>query len=273
MMEWLTDQWILHHLTISMIWVGVMYLFRFIIVHIIERRTRTRRREQKRWTTIGKRILLIIKLLGLAWIWSEQVYAFAFSLFAIAMAVVMAIKELLLCVHGAWIRVRGNAYEVGDRIEINGIRGDVVYINLLSTKILEVGPGDSSQQQTGRSISIPNSMLLQHPVVNESYLHHVLFHNIIVPLKRSDDWQQARDLLLEIAYAECAPYLEATKTKVRELQWEENVEFSSIDPRVTIHLPTPRQIRLTLRIPAPAHKKGKIEHRILDKFLNEFKTA
>mgnify|MGYP001215256827 CR=1 FL=1 len=60
---------------------------------------------------------------------------------AIAVALVIATKELILCVSGALIKGGARSFNIGDRIQVKEFRGDVIDQNLLTTTILEVGPG------------------------------------------------------------------------------------------------------------------------------------
>ena len=50
------------------------------------------------------------------------------------------------------------------RREVAGVRGDVLDIGPLTTAVLEVGPGQSIHQRTGRKITLPNSVFLTHAV-------------------------------------------------------------------------------------------------------------
>jgi len=70
----------------------------------------------------------------------------------------------------AWLYiVFRRPYKVGHRIQINGMRGDVIEIGYLDTKILEVS-GDYVQndRKTGRVVYFPNSLILKDQVINYS---------------------------------------------------------------------------------------------------------
>lgn len=255
----------------SFLFISLLFLIRYFAIRWIRNpQLKWSSEQRRRWIANIKSLLLGAMLLGLAYIWSEQVYAFAVSIFAIALALVLAVKELILCLNGSLLRMRGNVYDVGDRIEINGIRGDVMDVGFLSTKVLEVGPGDLTQQLTGRSISIPNALLLSHPVINESFLANFLLHNIAIPLSREEDWRDAKRILLQVAQEECAPYLNQARRRVREIERKQTVDFPSVEPRISLHLPNFEEVTLVLRIPTPAHLKGKIERNILERFLEQY---
>lgn len=271
---WTNESFVINNgITTAIVLVG-LWLMRYLVVRWLRNPNHKWSAElRRRWIANFKIIHLVVTLFALTYIWSEQVYAFAVSIFAIALAVVLAVKELLLCLNGSLLRLRGHAYDVGDRIEINGIRGDVIDVNLLSTTVMEVGPGDLTQQQTGRSISLPNSLLLTHPVVNESFLQNFLLHNITIPLNRNEDWRRAKKLLLEIAQDECSPFLEQARARVLEIERKQLMDFPSVEPRISMHLLDLEQLNMILRIPTPAHQKGRIERNIIDRFMEEFTST
>ncbi len=70
----------------------------------------------------------------------------------------------------AWLYiVFRQPYKVGDRIQINGMRGDIVEIGYLDTKMIEIS-GDYVQndRKTGRVVYFPNSKILKDEVINYS---------------------------------------------------------------------------------------------------------
>ncbi|WP_146429413.1 mechanosensitive ion channel domain-containing protein [Blastopirellula retiformator] len=74
------------------------------------------------------------------------------SILAFAVAVVIALKELIQCISGSIMKAVGRPFKLGDRIEFHNIRGDVIDHNVLTTTILELGPDQMTQQLTGRAI-------------------------------------------------------------------------------------------------------------------------
>lgn len=116
----------------------------------------------RRWAVTIRDILLVVFFLGIGFIWVPKIQTFTVPLLAIALAVVLGTKEVLACICGSILRMVTKANALGDRIEIGGIRGNVVDHNALATTILEIGPGQTSHQYTGRAMGIPNSWIFQH---------------------------------------------------------------------------------------------------------------
>lgn len=70
----------------------------------------------------------------------------------------------------AWLYiVFRRPYKVGHRIQIGGMRGDVLEIGYLDTKMLEVS-GDyvMNDRKTGRVVYFPNSLILREQLINYS---------------------------------------------------------------------------------------------------------
>ena len=178
-------------------------------------------------------------MLGLIMIWANPLRTLAVSFIALAVAVVIATKELILCVSGAVVRAVSKSYAVGDRIEIAGKRGDVVDQNLFTTTLLEIGPGQSSHQYTGRAIVIPNSLLLNTPLINETFTHDYVLHVFCIPLTSADDWQRSEQLLLEAAQIECGPFLDQARMYMKNIESQHGLDSPTVAPRVTLQIPEP----------------------------------
>jgi len=206
---------------------------------------------------------VLLGLLGLALIWGDQIRSLALSIVAIAVAFVVATKELILCVSGAILKSGAGSFNLGDRIQVKDFRGDVIDQTLLATTILEVGPGKTGHQRTGRMIVIPNALFVAEPVINESFTDHWDFHVFTVPFKREDDWHAAQTALLEAAKRHCEPYLESVRKYMNKVGASRGLEVPSVDPRVTIQAPVANEIHLTVRLPAKSGQRSYIEQAIL----------
>lgn len=224
--------------------------------------------DRRRWV-VGARNLAVLVLIGaLILVWNEAVQSLLLSIVAIAAALVLATKEFLLCISGAVWRTASRAFDVGDRIEVNGFRGDVIDHGLLATTLLEVGPGEHSNQASGRAIVLPNSVFLTHPMVNETFTDAYVLHPFELKVPRNSDWRRAERVLLEAANAECAGFLHDAKASLGKQIARHSLPNLGLDPRVSIELTDPSEIGLLVRVPVPVRQKSKIEQAILRRFLD-----
>jgi small-conductance mechanosensitive channel len=257
----------------SLLLLVVVLLLRFILVQAVKHQERLAVASRRRWLVNIRNAIFFLLVTGLLFIWANEVRTFAVSIVAIAAAVVLATKELFMCLSGAVLRAATNAYSVGDWIELGGIRGHVVDHNLFATTIFETGPGKSYHQASGRAVVIPNSLLLTAPLITETFTGDYAVHAIIIPLAVEDDWQKAERLLLEIANAECAAFLDEARAHMTVLQNKYWFSTPSVEPRVAVEIQDPKRINLLLRIPIPVRQKGPLEQAILRRFLSAFYHA
>ncbi len=222
---------------------------------------------RRRWMVQIRYVCFVLLALAMWGIWAEELRALAISVIAFVVAFVLATKELIICLTGSFYKVSSRSFSIGDRITVSGVRGEVIDQTLLSTTILEIGPGLNIHQATGRSITLPNSMFLSAFVVNESFTEDFTFHVFTVPIAAGEDWQQAEKNLLNAAYEICQPFVEQARKHISNLTVKEGLGTPSVDPRVTISLPDPGRIDLIVRVPVPAQQRGAVEQAIIRAYL------
>jgi small-conductance mechanosensitive channel len=212
---------------------------------------------KRRWIVTARNSMVLGLFVGLVVIWAHELEAFAVSLVALAATVVLATKELILCWSGAALRVGGGVYGVGDRIQLGTYRGVVLEYDVFATKLLEIGPGQTSHLYTGRTVVFPNSLLFGNPLI----------YVVSVPLQSTDDWQAAEQALLNAAKVECASFMDQMGRQMKLLEQRNLLEAPSPEPRITIQLPEAGRIHLVLRFPAPDRGRSRVEQAILRRYL------
>lgn len=180
---------------------GVM-VAAWLINRFVRRRAGMEPHAQRRWVANVRNAAWFLLVVGLVLIWAPQLRTFALSLTAVAVAIVVATKELILCVSGAVLRASARAFSVGDWIEVAGSRGEVVDHTLFATTLHEL----DGAHHTGRTIVVPNSMLLTAPVRNLSHLRTFTFHTFAVTIDPAIDVTSTEDALRAVAERHVAPF-------------------------------------------------------------------
>lgn len=232
-----------------------------------------RKEDKRKWFVSIRNWSTLVLVLGLGTIWATELQTFALSIVAILGAMIISGKELFLCSLGGLLRTFNNMFKVGDRIEIVGIRGDVIDSNLMVTKLLEIGPQNFTHQFTGLSIVIPNSLLLSKELINESFTHKFVLHVFKVTLNRKEDWKFAENCMMEAANQICGDFIEAAKINMDNIASREGLEVPSANPRITYRFTSANDIEMIVRVPSPANKKGNIEQMILKLFMEKYMTT
>jgi small-conductance mechanosensitive channel len=73
----------------------------------------------------------------------------------------VAMKDFIVAFFGWFVLMGANGIRVGDWVEINGVAGEVVEINLLRTVLLETGNWNESGHPTGRKVAFVNSYAIE----------------------------------------------------------------------------------------------------------------
>ncbi len=255
--ELFSDAAIRRNLIATAVLLVAMVVLRFLAQRAVARANIASEQMRLRWAVITRNVSVALFVLGGTIIWASEIQSFAISVVAIAAAVVLATKELILCLSGSFLRASSGAYSLGDRIEMGTMRGDVIDINLLSTTLLEVGPG---HQRTGRAVTVPNSYLLSGSVVNETFMEDYVVHVVSVPVDpRTTDWELAERALLEAGKEASKEYLEPARNFMDALSKQHGLPKFPVNPRVHLSFVKPDELRLFLRVPAPARERGRIE--------------
>lgn len=264
--------WLEHHPLIArglatLFVLAAMAVFKGLLNRAFRARLAGHPDDLRRWMVSSRNVMFLVALLLVAAIWASELRTLALSAVAFAAALVLATKELVMCVLGGFYRTITRSFALGDRIEVAGLRGDVIDETLLSTRLLEVGPGPNSHQYTGRAISIPNSVLLTQSVLNETFTADYVLHILTIPIRAEDDWERAEGWLLEAANQECAAWLADATAHLYRISDARGLARPSVEPRVVLQIPEPGRIHLQLRFPVAARNKGRAEQSVLRAYL------
>ncbi|WP_051304628.1 mechanosensitive ion channel family protein [Chitinilyticum litopenaei] len=267
------DKALLQDLVATLIFIVLLLILRSSVRHAILRRDDLSPDTKRRWLITVRNSALLVFLLGIALIWAQQIETLAVSMVAIAAAFVIAHKELILCMLGSIYRTSTHAFQVGDRIEIKGMKGLVLDTRLLATTLLESSHAGQGKGTVGRTLTIPNSLLLSEPVFNETRLGSYVIQTIHIELPRAADWEAAESVLLAAAGDIVAAYAEDLERHRRDIEQGFALESPSLTPRVRLSLDEHETITLHLQLPVPLGQRARVEQDILRHYLRATTTA
>jgi small-conductance mechanosensitive channel len=109
-----------------------------------------------------------IGLLIIAMIFSDSLGKMAVVLGVAGAGIAFALQEVIASLAG-WVAISfGNFYKTGDRVQLGGIKGDVIDIGMLRTTMMEIGQWVNADLYNGRIVKIANSFVFKEPVFNYS---------------------------------------------------------------------------------------------------------
>ncbi|MEO6699442.1 MAG: mechanosensitive ion channel family protein, partial [Paraperlucidibaca sp.] len=257
------DAAFIRDLLITGVYFVVLVGVRVGVGHAILKREKLEPEMKQRWLVSVRNITFVLFLLGLALIWAREIETVAVSMVAVAAAIVLATREMILCLLGALYRSSTNAYSIGDRIEINGLKGQVMDADMLSTTLIEITQASVTKGSFGRVVTIPNSQLLTQSVFNESRLGRFAMHTVMVQLPRAESWQAAEIAMLQTARDEIGRYASDLVKHARELQRQHGLGVPMLTPRLRVVLNNFEYTELQLYLPVPIVERFDIEQRVV----------
>ena len=266
--QWLHTLPVREEVVESVLMVMALLVLRGVLLNLYLRRHPHYSIEEKRRSLVlSRNLTLILTIFGLAVIWATQIQTLALSMFAVAAAIVVATKELIMCLSGSILRSVTKQYSVGDYIEVNGLRGRVVDINLLNTLMMQIGPNPLVGQLSGNTLSFPNSLLLNHSVRRDNILGDYVIHTVEIPVPIHLDSDVIVGRLKAVLEPLCQPYVPAIQRHLENVQAEKLFITPAAQPRVT-RVPHDDKVYLIIvRYASPVAKRLEIQQAVLDEFL------
>lgn len=176
----------------------------------------------------------IIGVLIIGVVFSSKLAGLTVAFGVAGAGIAFALQEVIASVAG-WIAVSfGGFYKIGDRVQLGGIRGDVIDIGILRTTVMEIGQWVNADQYNGRVVRIANSFVFKEPVFNYSGDFPFLWDEITVPVKYGSDLGLAREILNTIAKEELTDFAQSAKMAWQKLVEKFMIENAAVDPMVTM---------------------------------------
>lgn len=187
--------------------------------------------------------------------------------------IAFALQEVIGSVAG-WIAISfGNFYSPGDRVQLGGIRGDVIDIGILRTTLMELGEWVSSDLYSGRIVRVANSFVFKQPVFNYSGDFPFLWDELRVPVQYGSDHRLVRRLLEEIGGEIAGEEFVATvRSAWRRMLKKYLLENAGVEPQVTLVL-TDNWMEFTLRYVVDVKARRSTKDHLYQRILEEFDRA
>ncbi|WP_394181858.1 mechanosensitive ion channel family protein [Marinomonas posidonica] len=207
-------------------------------------------------------------VVGLILIWSSELQNIAISIAAFMVALVIATKEFIACIVGAFYRASTRPYQVGDWIKVANFEGEVTDSDWLSTTLFEVDLKGGSYAYTGRTTVVPNSVLLVHTVQNLNYMRRYVTHSFSIS-RQSDEvnlFEIKEHILAKLKeYSEHFHEVAIRYNSLIEKRLDINI--SGPEPRVRITT-TPEGYNIfTVSLFCPTDEAVEIEQKVTEDFM------
>ncbi len=205
----------------------------------------------------ARNLIWFVVLLVIISVWASTIAGFALSLAAVAGALLIVSKELLMCVHGYLYVTLVQPFKVGDVIEFGQIRGRVIDIDMFATTLIET---DGSGQVTGSLVEFPNGMLLTAPLRNTSPTEGFTLQHVRIPVPEDllHDLDRVEQAALAAADQVTSDWREQAMAHFRKVSATLFIDFPSGKSKVSWDFSDPEHLVMVVRVACPVEQRSNV---------------
>ncbi|MFO8182601.1 MAG: mechanosensitive ion channel [Candidatus Aegiribacteria sp.] len=220
------------------------------------------------WQRLSTYLAVAIGLLLLARIWFRSFSGLATFLGLASAGIAIALREIIANIAGWFYIIMRRPFVLGDRIELAGVRGDVVDIRVLGFSLMEVGNWVAADQSTGRIVHMPNGKLFSEHVANYTSGTDHIWEEVPVLITFESDWRKAKVLIEDILSGLIVDASEITR--VRSNEAGRYLIYRGVSTPIVYTSVESSGVLLTARFPVePRKRRGSVQEvweSILDSF-------
>jgi small-conductance mechanosensitive channel len=209
----------------------------------------------------ARNVIWFTVLLAVVAVWASTIAGFALSLAAVAGAILIVSKELVMCVHGYLYLTLVQPFKIGDVVEFGPLQGRVIDIDMFATTLADL---DDAGQQTGKVSEFPNGLLLTTPLKNVSPLGSFGLHHVRIPIPErfTPDLDRIEAAALAAGEQATKPWLQEAMEHFRKESEERFISYSSGRTKVSWDFSDPEHLVLVLRVACPNTERSKAEQAV-----------
>jgi small-conductance mechanosensitive channel len=254
----------LHKLILTLAFIAIAWAFAWLLRQTLKLfiGTRTGTRFQF-WAKQGVSLIVAgVLILGVMSIWFDNPARLASVVGLIGAGIAFALQRVITAVAGYFVILRGKTFNVGDRILMGGVRGDVVGLSFMQTRIMEMGQSPReetdtkswvrSRQFTGRIVTVTNDKVFDEPVFNYTHAFAYLWDEVSVPVRYSSDHAAAEKCIVSAAAKHALSRDKIGDEEVKRLEQRFGIDVGEIDPSVFWRI-TEDWLEMTVRFLGPDH--------------------
>lgn len=267
---WLTDPTVLKFITAAvalLIIFGVGYVARRSVTRYVG--VKDTRYKLRKFITFTSYILVILIL---SVIFSDRLGGLTVALGVAGAGIAFALQEVIASFAGWFAITFAHFYVPGDRVEVGGIKGDVIDISFLRTTIMECGEWVDGDLYNGRVVRVANSFVFKAPVYNYSGEFPFLWDEIKVPVRYGCDEPFTRSTLKKVAEEVVGNYTIAARQAWEPFSKQFLLEDATTESIVTL-VATDNWMEFTVRYVTDYKKRRGTKDRLFTRIVQEFENS
>lgn len=218
-------------IVITLCAVLVLWLLRLILIRIINRNISSTR-QKYRWRKNASYSTGFLVLLILGVIWFEGLQSLGTFLGLLSAGLAIALRDPVTDFAGWMFISLRSPFDVGDRIQIEEIKGDIIDIRIFQFTLLEIGNWVQADQSTGRVVHVPNHKVFSESLANYTSDFEFIWNELEVLVTFESNWKKTKNLLQEIADKHMEDFIEHAERQVQRANKSYLVHYRYLTPIV-----------------------------------------
>ena len=181
----------------------------------------------------------------------------------------IALQDPIVSLVGWFLIIGKYGIRVGDRIEINGVKGDVIDVGMLRVAVTEVGNWLSGDQSTGRMVFFPNSFIFKGHFFNYSTTNSFIWDEIHILVTYESPWKKALDIIVKIAEEASRDVVEKARENQEKLARQFNISLGNPEAYAYVNI-ADSGVDLVLRFLSEIKLRRTMRDRICREILDAF---
>src|ERR1051326_4927344 len=176
--------------------------------------------------------------------------------------IAVALQNVILSIAGYFFLIGRYGVRVGDRVNINGVTGEVVDIGLVRLQLMEV-TGGPVPRPTGRVVAFSNAVVFQagSGMFKQIPGTNFVWHEVTPTLDPRSNYAQVEQRMMEAVNKVFAGYRESMEMQRRNVERSLNSTLGSFTPESRLHL-TQSALEIVVRYPLELSNAGEIDSRM-----------
>ncbi|EAS65476.1 mechanosensitive ion channel family protein [Photobacterium angustum] len=261
---------IAHKLLLSALIIVIISLIRRLVLTQIRGEELFLSEEQRKWMSRTKNGTFSILILLLFILWRSEINEFALSVTAIAVAIVVASKEIILCITGSIQRASSRSFRIGDWIEVGKLCGEVIEHNMMATVIQEIDLHHGHYHYTGKTATLPNSMFFTYPVKNLNFMKRYVYHNFSIVVPNFLNLYPLLPTMVKKIEHHCEDFIDVARRYNSMIEKHAGVDLPGSEPHIHISSGATGEQIIHFMLFCPTEQATHLEQEIRQDFMEEY---
>jgi len=221
---------------------------------------------------VTRNSLFIVGGIAILFIWLGSGSNLTVAMGILGAGIAFASQEVLGSLAGYVNIITGDLFQIGDRVRIGNVVGDVLDVSILRTTVMEIGEWVHADQYTGRIVTVANRVVFSEPVYNYTQHWPYLWDEIVIPIAYTSDWRRAGEIMLKHGRGYTADFQSQAQVKLSALIENYPVRETTVEPTLYVVM-TDNWIEMTLRYVVEARKRRRVKGQLHQELLQCFESA